>query len=126
VHGQLVFFAGFLAATGAIERRVSECPLAYPSGNAPDKREVQGTPMLGTLMLGWSAGHRRYAHITALRGRPLLLAAVGRATHSSGQTTLYLTPLHGKADLLKSPTANIHAALQHVKTAAEQFKATDR
>ena len=62
-HGQLVFFAEFLAATGVFDRWVSECPLAYRSGNAPDKRDV-----LGTLMLGLLAGHRRYAHITALRG----------------------------------------------------------
>ena len=55
-HGQLVFFAEFLAATGVFERWVSSCPLAYRSGNAPDKRDV-----LGTLMLGLLAGHRRYA-----------------------------------------------------------------
>ena len=62
----------------------------------------------------------------AITSRPLLLAAVGRATHSGGQTTLYLTPLHGKANLLKVLIANIHAALQHVKAAAEQFKTVDR
>ena len=60
----------------------------------------------------------------AITSRPLLLAAVGRATHSGGQTTL--TPLHGKVNLLKSLIANIRAALQHVKAAAEQFKTADR
>ena len=40
--------------------------------------------------------------------------------------TLHLTPLHGKVGLLKSLIANIHAALQHVKAAAEQIKTTDR
>ncbi len=62
----------------------------------------------------------------AITSRPLLLAAVGRATHSGGQTTLYLTPMHGKASVLKALIANIHAALQHVRAAAEQFKAADR
>ena len=62
----------------------------------------------------------------AITSRPLLLAAVGRATHSGAQTALYLTPLHGKANLLRVLIANIHAALQHVKAAAEQFKAVDR
>ena len=62
----------------------------------------------------------------AITSRPLLLAAVRRATHSGGQTTLYLTPLHGKANQLKVLIANIHAALQHVKAAAEQFKTVDR
>ena len=73
-HGQLVFFAEFLAATGVFERWVSSCPLAYRSGNAPDKRDV-----LGTLMLGLLAGHRRYAHITALRGDAVAAQALGMA-----------------------------------------------
>ena len=60
-HGQLVFFAEFLAATGVFERWVSSCPLQYRSGNAPDKRDV-----LGTLMLGLLAGHRRYAQTRAV------------------------------------------------------------
>ena len=51
---------------------------------------------------------------------------MGRATHSGGQITLYLTPLHGKANLLKVLIANIHAALQHVKDAAEQLEAVNR
>ena len=71
-HGQLVFFAEFLATTGAFERWVSACPLEYRSGNAPDKRDV-----LGTLMLGLLAGHRRYAHITALRGDAVAAQALG-------------------------------------------------
>lgn len=45
-HGQLVFFAEFLAATGVFERWVSTCPLEYRSGNAPHKRDVLGTLML--------------------------------------------------------------------------------
>jgi hypothetical protein len=71
-HGQLVFFAEFLAATGVFERWVEACPLVYRSGNAPDKRDV-----LGTLMLGLLAGHRRYAHITALRGDAVAAQALG-------------------------------------------------
>jgi hypothetical protein len=58
-HGQLIFFAEFLAATGVFERWVSSCPLEYPSGNAPDKRDV-----LGTLMLGLLGGHGHYAHMS--------------------------------------------------------------
>ena len=73
-HGQLAFFAEFLATTGVFERWVSACPLAYQSGNAPDKRDV-----LGTLMLGLLAGHRRYAHITALRGDAVAAQALGMA-----------------------------------------------
>lgn len=71
-HGQLAFFAEFLAATGVFERWVSTCPLEYRSGNAPDKRNI-----LGTLMLGLLAGHRRYSHITALRGDAVAAQALG-------------------------------------------------
>jgi hypothetical protein len=71
-HGQLVYFAEFLATTAVFEHWVASCPLQYHSGNAPDKRDV-----LGTLMLGLLAGHRRYAHITALRGDVLAAQALG-------------------------------------------------
>ena len=71
-HGQLVFFVEFLGATSVFERWVWQCPLAYRSGNAPDKRDV-----LGTLMLGLLAGHRRYVHITELRGDAVAAQALG-------------------------------------------------
>jgi hypothetical protein len=53
-------------------RWVSSRPLQYSSGNAPGKRDV-----LSTLLLGMLAGHRRYAHITALRGDAVAAAAPG-------------------------------------------------
>ena len=65
-HGQPVCFAEFLAATGVFQRWMSACSLADSSGYVPDMRDT-----LGTLMLGLLAGHRRYAHITALRGDAL-------------------------------------------------------
>ena len=64
--------------------------------------------------------------LEAITSRPLLLAAVGKTASHANQTTLYLTPLHGRADVLKRLIANIGAALQHVKAAAEQFKDLDR
>ena len=55
----------------------------------------------------------------------MLLAAVGRGVSHSGQTTLYLKPMHGKMNHLKSLVANIRKALQQVRMAAEQFNAAD-
>lgn len=75
------------------------------------------------LVLPRGASHWRLEAITS---RPLLLAAVGKAASHANQTTLYLTPLHGRADILKWLFANIGAALRHVKAAAEQFKDLDR
>ena len=62
-NAQLTFFAEFLAVTGVYESWVSSCPLSYTSPNAPSKRDELGTWLLGVL-----AGHKRYAHITGLRG----------------------------------------------------------
>jgi hypothetical protein len=61
----------------------------------------------------------------AITSRPLLLAAVGKAASHAGQTTLYITPMHGKVSILKALIANIRAALQHLKVTAEQFKTGD-
>ena len=61
--GQLAFFAEFLKAAGVFDDWVGDCPLSYSSPNAPTNRDILGTWMLSVL-----AGHRRYAHITALRG----------------------------------------------------------
>jgi hypothetical protein len=71
-NGQLVFFAEFLATAGVFDRWVEDCPLKYSSGNAPGKRDV-----LGTLVLAMLAGHKRYAHVTALRGDTVAAQALG-------------------------------------------------
>ena len=100
-HGQLVFFAEFLAellaeflaATGVFERWVSACPLAHKSGNAPTKRDV-----LGTLMLGLLAGHRRYAHSTALRGDAVAAQALGMNKLGVNPTHAQAAGRQGRAD----------------------------
>ena len=71
-NGQLVFFAEFLATAGIYDRWVEHCPLNYTSPNAPSKRDV-----LGTLLLAILAGHKRYSHITALRGDAVAVQALG-------------------------------------------------
>ena len=71
-NGQLVFFTEFLNTTGVFDHWVESCPLEYKSGNAPDKRDV-----LGTLLLAILAGHKRYAHVTGLRGDTIAARALG-------------------------------------------------
>ncbi len=63
--GQLPFFIHFLKATGLFDAFVVDCPLRYGSPNAPKKRDILGTAMFSML-----AGHKRYAHIAALRCTP--------------------------------------------------------
>lgn len=81
------------------------------------------------LVYNWWSWDCRAANpggrLEAITSRPLLLAAVGKAASHANQTTLYLTPLHGRADILKKLIANIGAALQHLRATAEQFKAID-
>lgn len=61
--GQLAFFVEYLKQAGLFDGFVAGCPLHLTSPNAPSKRDV-----LGTIVLSVLSGHRRYAHITALRG----------------------------------------------------------
>ena len=70
--GQLPFFIDFLKTAGLFEAFVADCPLHYTSPNAPQKRDVLGTAMLSML-----AGHKRYAHIAALRGDGVLPELLG-------------------------------------------------
>jgi hypothetical protein len=60
--GQLPFFIEYLKQGGLFDGWMADCPLLFTSPNAPHKRDV-----LGTLLLSVLAGHRRYAHVTALR-----------------------------------------------------------
>jgi hypothetical protein len=57
------------------------------------------------LVYNWWSWYCRAAHPTgrleAITNRPLLLAAVGKAASHTNQTTLYLTPMHGRADVLR-------------------------
>ena len=58
----MAYFIEFLTLTGLWSRWQESCPLAYVSPNAPSRAEVLGTWMLSVL-----SGHRRYAHVTAIR-----------------------------------------------------------
>ena len=65
--GQIVYFAEFLKVSGRFDGLIADCPLRYTSPNAPEVRDVIGTWLLSVL-----AGHRRYAHTTALRADEVL------------------------------------------------------
>ena len=70
--GPFVYFAEFLKVSGRFDATVNECPLAYTSPNAPKVRDVIGTWALSAL-----AGHKRYAHVTALRSDQVLPELLG-------------------------------------------------
>ncbi|HNM18180.1 MAG TPA: hypothetical protein PKL59_09460, partial [Nitrospira sp.] len=61
--GQLAYFIQFLHLTGVWSRWLAGCPLTYGSPNAPSIADVLGTWMLSIL-----SGHRRYSHVTTIRG----------------------------------------------------------
>jgi len=71
-HGMLTYFIEFLQISGIWQEFVDRCPLTYTSPNAPTKAEV-----LGTILLSVLSGHRRYAHITGMRGDSVLPKLLG-------------------------------------------------
>lgn len=95
-----------------------------------DIERCQTSARAVALIYNWWSWYCRAAkpgaRMEAITSRALLLAGVGRAVKHAGQTTLYLTPMHGSKDKLMALIANIRAALLHVKTAAEQLPKTDR
>ena len=70
--GQLSFFIDFLKTAELFEPWVSDCPLSYTSPNAPKKRDV-----LGTMFMSVLAGHKRYAHMSGIRGDGVNPALLG-------------------------------------------------
>src|SRR6266446_3507471 len=72
--GRLPFFIEYLKQGGLFDGWVAGFPLSLTSPNAPSKRDILGTVMLSVL-----AGHRRYAHITALRCDPVNPPLLGMA-----------------------------------------------
>jgi hypothetical protein len=95
-----------------------------------DMHRSQITARAVALIYNWWSWYVRAANPKARRealtSRPLLLAAVGRTASHGGQTLLYLTPMHAEAGLIKSMIANVHAAISHVRRAAEQLPTLDR
>ena len=131
-----------LAAIGQLYRDRCDCRTCQVSGfdelknqwgwggfTTQDMHRSQLTARAVALVYnGWSwyvrAANPQARH-EALTSRPLLLAAVGRAVSHAGQTLLYLTPMHAEAGLIKSMIANVHAAISHVRRAAEQLPKLD-
>jgi hypothetical protein len=60
--GQMAFFLEFLTLTGLYSRFESERPLSYTGPHCSTVKDI-----LGTWFLSLLSGHRRYAHITAIR-----------------------------------------------------------
>lgn len=70
--GQIVYFIEFLKVSDRLDAAIEDCPLVYTSPNAPAVRDVICTWVLSIL-----AGHKRYAHITALRCDSVLAELMG-------------------------------------------------
>lgn len=95
-----------------------------------DMHRSELTARAVALVYNWWSWYVRAANPQARRealtSRPLLLAAVGRATHSGGRTELHLTPMHAEVGLIKTMIANVQAAVNYVKRIAQQLPKVDR
>ena len=74
-QGQLAYFIELFHPTGLRAHWRDSCPLRDTSVNAPGKSDVLGAWLLSIL-----AGHRRYAHITAMGGGGVNPALLGIST----------------------------------------------
>jgi Transposase DDE domain group 1 len=70
--GPVRYFIEFLKTNGLWEPWVNDCALTYRRPNAPPKQDILGTVFLSVL-----AGHKRYAHITTMRGDSVLPDLLG-------------------------------------------------
>ena len=88
--GQLAYFIEFLTLSGLWQRWVDNCPLSYKSGNASTKSDILGTWLLSIL-----SGHKRYAHVTAIRSdgvNPGLLGMNGVVAEDTLRRALQAIP----------------------------------
>lgn len=128
-----------LAAFGQLYRDRADCENGFDElknqwgwggFTTQDIERCQSSARAVALVYNWWSWYCRAAkpgaRMEAITSRSLLLAGVGRAVKSGGQTTLYLTPMHGARDKLLGLIANVHEALAHVKAAAEQLKTINR
>ena len=77
--GQFACFIEFLGLTGLWSRWKETCPLACTSPKVPGIADVPGTLMLSIL-----AGHKRYSHVTVIRGYQTLINDTLRRVIESG------------------------------------------
>ena len=85
--GQLAFFIEFLNLTGLYRRWEEDCPLQYAGplgGLGPHGSRTED--LIGTWFLSVLAGHRRYAHIAALRADAISPQRLGLSTVVSEDT----------------------------------------
>lgn len=82
------------------------------------------------LVYNWWSWYGRLAHpkarLEAITSRPLLLAAVGRITHSGGQRRILLSLTHAASSHVKALVANVREGLQHILATAPQLPSAQR
>ena len=82
------------------------------------------------LIYNWWSWYVRLAHpkarLEAITSRPLLLAAVGRITHSGGQRHILLSLTHAASAHVKALVTNVRAGLQHIRATAPQLLSVQR
>ena len=107
--GQLPFFIEFLKLGGLFDAFVEDCPLERTSPNAPSKSNI-----IGTLTLSVLAGHRRYAHVTAMRSdgvNPVLLGMTKVVSEDSLRRSLTKIPQEAGINWLQKNFYKCYAPL---------------
>ena len=105
------------------QSRIHGCKLHLRPPSRIERLASRGRPYTVELVLSGRAPARK---ARSDHEPPGVAGRGGQGRQPRDHATLYLTRLHGRADVQNRLIANIGEAFQHVKAAAEQSKDLDR
>ena len=103
---------------------------AWAGFTTHDRKRCQIMARITALIYNWWTIFMRLGipekHAEAVTSRPLALHGIARRTHHSNQTTLEITSMHSKAELIAKALTKVSSFLKRIKATAEQLAAPER
>jgi len=103
---------------------------AWAGFTTQDRKRCQIMARITALIYNWWTIFMRLGipdkHAEAITSRPLALHGIARRTHHSNQTTVEITSLHAKAELIEKALTAVSAFIKRIKTGAEQLAVGER
>lgn len=103
---------------------------AWAGFTTQDRKRCQIMARITALIYNWWTIFMRLGipdkHAEAITSRPLALHGIARRTDHSNQTTLEITSMHSKADVIAKALTTVSAFLKRIKNTAEQLSLPER